>query len=71
MIFKFYTTPGTTSCYNPLYSPSVFYLIVTISTFLYGVLTPYIDLQGLTLAYKFNLFLKVTFKDLKPFPIGV
>lgn len=29
------------------------------------------DLQGLTLAKRLSLFLKVTLSDLKPFPIGV
>jgi hypothetical protein len=71
MIFKFSTTPGTTWCYRPLYSPSVFYLIVTRSTPSYGVFTPSIDLQGRTFANKFNFFLKVTLSDLKPLPIGV
>lgn len=68
---RFSTTPGTTSCSRPLYSPSVFSLIVTTSTSGYGVLTPFIDLQGLTFAYNYNLFLNVTFIDLYPFPIGV
>lgn len=71
MIFKFSTTPGTTWCSSPEYYPYVFSLIVTTSTCPYGVLTPSILLHGRTLAYNFNFFLKVTFNDLKPFPIGV
>jgi hypothetical protein len=50
IIFKFSTTPGTTWCYKPEYSPYVFYRIVTKSTLVYGVVIPVMLLHGLTFA---------------------
>ena len=44
-----------TICSIPLYSPSVFSLIVTIFTLSYAVSKPGIDLHGLTLAKRLNV----------------
>jgi len=86
MSFMDWTTPGTTwvqsgYCYNreyfltscsiPLYSPSVFSLISTVSTLSYLVLYPCIDLQGRRLAYKLNVRRSVKFRETCPLPIGV
>lgn len=65
------TTPGTTSCSKPLYSPSVFSLIVTKFTLSYLVLYPGMLKHGRTFANNWSSFLRVRLRDLCPFPIGV
>lgn len=60
-----------TSCSIPLYSPSVFSLIITVFTLSKAVLKPSMLLQGRTFAYKLKVLRNVKFKETCPLPIGV
>lgn len=65
------TTPGTTSCSSPLYSPSVFSLMVTRLTLSYLVLYPGMLKHGRTLANSCSSLRRVKLRDLWPLPMGV
>ena len=65
------TTPGTTSCSRPTYSPSVFSRTIIRSTPGYFVSRPGRFLMGLKFANRSNFLRSVTLMLLKPPPIGV
>jgi hypothetical protein len=59
-----------TSCSMPEYSPSVFSRINTVFTSSYGVLNPFMETQGRTLAKRLNVRRRVKLSETWPLPTG-
>src|SRR3989339_244293 len=67
----FFDSSDPASNSTPAYKSSVFSLTITRSIFSYFDFTPLYVLQGLRQVYKSNSFLRATFTERKPLPIGV